>query len=265
MTETGTRAKPRIDDPKELGRLVKQIVEKVDPVAIYLFGSRARGDADEDSDYDLMIVVRDNFKSELGKSTADLAAPDRRIPATILKTHQSSFEWRRHQVGTLEYDTVVDGLVLYEQEDTRLRSCRPPGSFEDSCMRVVHEWLDRADWHLPAVECCLPEIPDRAVHHLQQSAEKLTKAVLVAHSVRPHKGHKIGEFARLLPDGFPMRDRFFALDQLSDYVWAYQYPVAAGTELPPEPTAEDAERWLAEVKALKADFEHWPAAREATP
>jgi hypothetical protein len=54
MTEVLTRPKPPIDDPKELDRLVKQIVDKGDPIAIYLFGSRARGDADHDSDYDLM-------------------------------------------------------------------------------------------------------------------------------------------------------------------------------------------------------------------
>lgn len=29
--------------------------------AVYLFGSRARGDYREDSDYDLLLVVRDNF------------------------------------------------------------------------------------------------------------------------------------------------------------------------------------------------------------
>src|SRR3546814_10573020 len=39
-----------------------------DPVAIYLFGSRARGDADEDSDYDLMVVVRDAITDEALKS-----------------------------------------------------------------------------------------------------------------------------------------------------------------------------------------------------
>ncbi len=31
--------------------------------AVYLFGSRARGDHGADSDYDLLLVVRDNFTS----------------------------------------------------------------------------------------------------------------------------------------------------------------------------------------------------------
>ena len=54
MTETTTltRPKPRIDHPAELEWIVQRIVERVDPVAIYLFGSRARGEGVEDSDYD---------------------------------------------------------------------------------------------------------------------------------------------------------------------------------------------------------------------
>ena len=54
MTEALTRAKakPRIDYPQELDRVVRRLVEAFDPVAVYLFGSRARGDASKDSDYD---------------------------------------------------------------------------------------------------------------------------------------------------------------------------------------------------------------------
>ena len=37
---TLARAKPRIDDPEELERVVRRLVEAFDPLAIYLFGSR---------------------------------------------------------------------------------------------------------------------------------------------------------------------------------------------------------------------------------
>ena len=37
---------------------MRRLVEAFDPVAIYLFGSRARGESADDSDYDVMLVAR---------------------------------------------------------------------------------------------------------------------------------------------------------------------------------------------------------------
>lgn len=44
----------------ELGRLVQAITKTEGTVAIILFGSRARGDYDEHSDYDLLVVFQDD-------------------------------------------------------------------------------------------------------------------------------------------------------------------------------------------------------------
>lgn len=38
--------------------VVRRIVEMIDPVSIWLFGSRARGDHKPDSDFDLLVVTR---------------------------------------------------------------------------------------------------------------------------------------------------------------------------------------------------------------
>jgi predicted nucleotidyltransferase len=40
-----------------LVRAIGRIVEAMQPEAIYLFGSHARGDAGPDSDYDLLVIV----------------------------------------------------------------------------------------------------------------------------------------------------------------------------------------------------------------
>ncbi|MBI4010918.1 MAG: nucleotidyltransferase domain-containing protein [Candidatus Rokubacteria bacterium] len=40
-----------------LAEIVRRLVDALHPERIYLFGSRARGDAGVDSDYDLMVVV----------------------------------------------------------------------------------------------------------------------------------------------------------------------------------------------------------------
>jgi uncharacterized protein len=47
-----------------LADMVQAIVREVDPERIYLFGSRARGEARQDSDVDLLIVVREPFGPE---------------------------------------------------------------------------------------------------------------------------------------------------------------------------------------------------------
>lgn len=46
-----------------LRRMVDTIVDEVDPVRIVLFGSQARGDADDTSDVDLLIVVEEPFRN----------------------------------------------------------------------------------------------------------------------------------------------------------------------------------------------------------
>ena len=47
-----------------LNDIVSRLVEAYDPERIYLFGSHARGEAGPDSDYDLLVIVRDDAPPE---------------------------------------------------------------------------------------------------------------------------------------------------------------------------------------------------------
>ena len=49
----------RIDDP-QLVEIVRRLVEAYQPERIYLFGSKARDQANQDSDYDIMVVIPDS-------------------------------------------------------------------------------------------------------------------------------------------------------------------------------------------------------------
>ena len=54
-------------DPK-LAEVVRQIVEAFQSERVYLFGSLTRGEAGLDSDYDLLVVVRDDTLPERKRS-----------------------------------------------------------------------------------------------------------------------------------------------------------------------------------------------------
>src|SRR5580765_5158425 len=62
-----TFAPPSADDPI-LAEVVRRLQELYHPEQIYLFGSTARGEANSDSDYDLMVVVPDSMPVSLRDS-----------------------------------------------------------------------------------------------------------------------------------------------------------------------------------------------------
>ena len=257
MTETGTRLRPQIDHPADLDRLVEQIVAKMDPVAIYLFGSRARGDADDDSDYDLLVVVRDDIPDDLLKTR--WLSPSGASTVDVKTRPKARFESRLGQVGTLEHEVACEGLQLYPLGPNPFDSEGPINQMPDPSanLEIVREWLARARWHLPGAKMLFGNFPETAAFHLQQAAENLTRAALIAHQIRPPACHSIGKAAAKLPLTFEDRDRFLAQDHLSDFFWAYRYPSPPGAELPPMPSSDDVRRWLAEIDQLVADFERW--------
>jgi len=269
MNEAVTRPRPQIDDPEEQDRVVHRLVQEFDPVAVYLFGSRARGDAGEDSDYDLMLVLADDNTRVRSRQAVREAAQSERIDVNPFLSRVGAFAWRRHEVGTLEYEVQVDGIRLYPASGADLRADRHRrGGRKSMNIEVVKEWLGQVERDLRAARLCCEgddAVPDRAAYHVQQAAEKLTKAALVAHEIRPRKGHMIGEFAKRLPRRFRDRDRFLALERFTKFVWVHRYPDETGAPPEPEPSTAEVRTWIAEIEALKADFERWLAQREAQP
>lgn len=97
-----------------LDRTIARIVETMNPEAIYLFGSRARGDARPDSDYDLLVIVSDDapLSSRSLEATARVAR-DPGVPLDIVPCRRSVFERKRERVGTLSYSATHQGRLVY--------------------------------------------------------------------------------------------------------------------------------------------------------
>jgi len=114
-----------------LERMVEAIVREVDPEEIWLFGSRARGEAREHSDVDLLVIEREPFTE--GKKRwqhlsrlYDLAA-ERRLPVDILLYSQDEANrWGGH-AGHILGTVLHDGRRIYERP-RRSPAHAPPGA-----------------------------------------------------------------------------------------------------------------------------------------
>jgi predicted nucleotidyltransferase len=104
---------------KVLAVIVQVIVREVDPERIYLFGSRARGNARADSDVDLLIVERKSFGPQHSRfleiNRVYRVLSSFRVPKDILLYSDDEFaKWRssiNHVVGRCNRE----GKLLYER------------------------------------------------------------------------------------------------------------------------------------------------------
>ena len=98
-----------------LAEIVRRLRDVFQPNRIYLFGSRARGDAGADSDYDLMVVVRDDMPAPLRRpSVAYKALRGTGAAADILVWTQGSFQSRLALRASLPTTVVEERTLLYE-------------------------------------------------------------------------------------------------------------------------------------------------------
>jgi predicted nucleotidyltransferase len=94
--------------------LLARILEKMRPIEVWLFGSRAHGMVRPGSDWDLLVVVADDAtEDDLDPVRAWQAVRDLRIPADVIPVRQSEFEEARDHAGTLVRTVVGEGRRIY--------------------------------------------------------------------------------------------------------------------------------------------------------
>lgn len=95
--------------------IVRHIREVASPRKIVLFGSRARGDGNEESDYDL-LVVKDEVKSRPAEvhqiNVALLALPI--FADVVVRSAEEDRKFQQIRVG-FQKRLKEDGVVLYER------------------------------------------------------------------------------------------------------------------------------------------------------
>jgi len=110
--EASSRPSPPTDPI--LKEIVRRLAENLRPERIYLFGSRARGEAGPDSDYDLLVVLPD---SELPGYKRDQAAfralKGVGVAKDVLVLTREEFRRRAGVVCSLPATVLREGRLLY--------------------------------------------------------------------------------------------------------------------------------------------------------
>lgn len=97
-----------------LDEIVRRLVEAYQPLEVYLFGSKARGEAGPSSDYDLLVVVPDDAPVERRRSRlAYEALRGTGVAVDVVVCTRSYFEARRRLQASLPGTTLREGRLLH--------------------------------------------------------------------------------------------------------------------------------------------------------
>ncbi len=97
----------------------KKVITHLDiPVSrIFLFGSRAKGNSNPDSDYDFLVLLSNIKEFDLFKKyrriivlTAHSEIPN--TPFDILVRNSEEFEYYKTEINTLYYEIFQDGIEI---------------------------------------------------------------------------------------------------------------------------------------------------------
>lgn len=103
-------------DLSPVRKLLESVVRRWNPHQVWLFGSRARGEATPESDWDFLVVVPDDVAPrDLDPMEIYRAKKDTGVPSDVVLFTQSEFIDDRNTTNTLPYEISIRGVLVYER------------------------------------------------------------------------------------------------------------------------------------------------------
>ena len=112
--EQGSLATDLLADDPVLAEIVRRLADTLHPDRIYLFGSRARGEAGSESDYDLLVLVDHAAEPRYRLSLKGFRSL-RGIPASIdvVVWERRTFDARVHLGASFPATVVREGKLVH--------------------------------------------------------------------------------------------------------------------------------------------------------
>ena len=170
-----------------LDTITHALVEGLHPRRVWLFGSRARGEGEEWSDYDILVEMETELSRRERVAQVRSVVDGLSQNTDFLVLTPEEFERQRDDVGTTAYHIHREGRVLYRAPGVELEAEIPPpprvSERPRKPPRSLPGWIWRAENDLRIMEQSLASsapVWDGICFHAHQTSEKLLKAVLVA-------------------------------------------------------------------------------------
>lgn len=104
---------PTVENPA-FAEAVRRLVDAYRPERVFLFGSVARGDANADSDYDLLLIVPDDAEADRKRSRlAYQVMWGTGVAADVLVWTAGEFERRSSVPASLPSTVLREGILLH--------------------------------------------------------------------------------------------------------------------------------------------------------
>ncbi|MCY3723077.1 MAG: HEPN domain-containing protein [Candidatus Poribacteria bacterium] len=223
-------------DNEFISIMTERIVRDFDPLQIILFGSQARGDADRDSDIDLLVVFAE--LTDKRKTAIDLedALSDVPVAKDIIVSTPEELERSRTRIGSVLRYAQQEGKVLWKNWNVDAYR-NIPSKEVNSAMQTTDRLTDTARWlryaeeDLTTAETLLrqPHVPPRqACWFAQQAAEKALKAALIFLQIDFRRTHDLNVLRDLLPENWkPLKTALPNFRDLNRWAVQARYPETA--------------------------------------
>ena len=107
-----------------IDRLVGEVVKRVNPLRIVLFGSAARDEAGEQSDIDLLVVMPDGVHRRRTAQKLYREIKGLRVPFDIVVATVQDLEKHKDNDGLIYKNALKEGIEVYGQNQAHLKNSR---------------------------------------------------------------------------------------------------------------------------------------------